>query len=114
MPTIFLHLGKFQPAKVGKFQPVLTDRESAGSPWYPYQKSHCWWKPRTPTHGDCCRASFLTSTNTSRGPFIWRSTVVESGCHPGSTGGGETESSRVSKAPQSRRRCGNSRRQPSI
>ena len=30
MPTIFLHLGKFQPAKVGKFQPAETGEYSTG------------------------------------------------------------------------------------
>jgi hypothetical protein len=30
MPTIFLHLGKFQPAKVGNFQPAETGEYSAG------------------------------------------------------------------------------------
>src|ERR1035437_10914606 len=30
MPTIFLHLGKFQPAKVGKFQPAVTGEYSTG------------------------------------------------------------------------------------
>jgi hypothetical protein len=30
MPTIFLHLGKFQPAKVGNFQPAETGEYSTG------------------------------------------------------------------------------------
>ena len=30
MPTIFLHLGKFQPAKVGIFQPAETGEYSTG------------------------------------------------------------------------------------
>jgi len=30
MPTIFLHLEKFQPAKVGKFQPAETGEYSTG------------------------------------------------------------------------------------